>query len=41
MSGRIIGGEFDPDDTVVVDRKGDGRDELTFEVKERVTQETG
>ncbi|HEY6751710.1 MAG TPA: ATP-dependent Clp protease ATP-binding subunit, partial [Rubrobacteraceae bacterium] len=41
MSGRIIGGEFDPDDTVVVDRKGDGRDELTFEVEERVTQETG
>jgi ATP-dependent Clp protease ATP-binding subunit ClpC len=41
MSGRIIGGEFDPEDTVVVDRKGDGRDELTFEVKERVTQETG
>src|ERR671917_2194834 len=41
LSSRIIGGEFDPDDTVVVDRKGDGRDELTFEVKERVTQETG
>jgi ATP-dependent Clp protease ATP-binding subunit ClpC len=40
LSSRIIGGEFDPGDTVVVDRKEDGRDELTFEVKERVAQET-
>jgi ATP-dependent Clp protease ATP-binding subunit ClpC len=41
LSGRIIGGEFDPGDTVVVDRSQDGGDELTFEVKERVSQETG
>jgi ATP-dependent Clp protease ATP-binding subunit ClpC len=30
LSSRIIGGEFGPDDTVVVDRAGDG---LTFETK--------
>ncbi|MDQ4048336.1 MAG: AAA family ATPase, partial [Actinomycetota bacterium] len=35
LSSRIIGGEFDPDDTVIVDRSQDGRDEqLTFTVKE-------
>src|ERR687893_821028 len=33
LSSRIIGGEFDPGDTVVVDHKGD--EELTFQVKER------
>jgi ATP-dependent Clp protease ATP-binding subunit ClpC len=33
LSSRIIGGEFDPDDTVVVDRPDDGRDGLTFETK--------
>jgi ATP-dependent Clp protease ATP-binding subunit ClpC len=38
LSGRIIGGEFNPDDTVVVDRKGDERDELTFEVKVAATR---
>ncbi|HZC19320.1 MAG TPA: ATP-dependent Clp protease ATP-binding subunit, partial [Rubrobacteraceae bacterium] len=38
LSSRIIGGEFDPDDTVVVDRSQDGRDELTFEVKVPATQ---
>ncbi|HYY43738.1 MAG TPA: ATP-dependent Clp protease ATP-binding subunit [Actinomycetota bacterium] len=38
LSSRIIGGEFDPDDTVVVDRSQDGRDELTFEVKVAATQ---
>ncbi len=35
LSSRIIGGEFDPGDTVVVDREGD---ELTFEVKVPATQ---
>ncbi|MDQ3922537.1 MAG: ATP-dependent Clp protease ATP-binding subunit [Actinomycetota bacterium] len=39
LSSRIIGGEFDSGDTVVVDRSQDGRDELTFKVKERTTQE--
>ena len=39
LSSRIIGGEFDSGDTVVVDRSQDGRDELTFKVKERATQE--
>ncbi|CAA9427800.1 MAG: ClpB protein [uncultured Rubrobacteraceae bacterium] len=33
LSSRIIGGEFDPDDTIVVDRPDDGRDGLTFETK--------
>jgi ATP-dependent Clp protease ATP-binding subunit ClpC len=33
LSGRIIGGEFGPDDTVVVDRAEDGRDELLFETE--------
>ena len=36
LSSRIIGGDFDPDDTVVVDRAGD---ELTFEKKVPVTQQ--
>jgi ATP-dependent Clp protease ATP-binding subunit ClpC len=39
LSSRIIGGEFDPDDTVVVDRPQDGRDELTFKVKATVPQQ--
>jgi ATP-dependent Clp protease ATP-binding subunit ClpC len=34
LSSRIIGGEFGPDDTVVVDRAEDG---LTFGVKQRVS----
>ena len=33
LSSRIIGGEFGPDDTVVVDRAPDGSDGLTFAVK--------
>jgi ATP-dependent Clp protease ATP-binding subunit ClpC len=37
LSSRIIGGEFDPGDTVVVDHKGEGREELTFQVKEKVS----
>src|SRR3712207_1030741 len=37
LSGRIIGGEFDPGDTVVVDR-AEGRDGLTFEKKQPVPQ---
>ncbi|WP_228282252.1 ATP-dependent Clp protease ATP-binding subunit [Rubrobacter tropicus] len=36
LSSRIIGGDFDPGDTVVVDRAGDG---LTFEKKVSVTQQ--
>jgi len=36
LSSRIIGGDFDPGDTVVVDRSGDG---LTFEKKVPVTQQ--
>ena len=36
LSGRIIGGEFDPGDTVLVDRAGD---ELTFEKKSPATQQ--
>jgi ATP-dependent Clp protease ATP-binding subunit ClpA len=39
LSSRIIGGEFDPGDTVVVDRAGDGGNELTFEKKLPVTQQ--
>jgi ATP-dependent Clp protease ATP-binding subunit ClpC len=39
LSSRIIGGEFDPGDTVVVDRAGDGGNELTFEKKAPVTQQ--
>ncbi len=38
LSSRIIGGEFDPGDTVVVDR-AEGREELTFEKKAPVTQQ--
>src|ERR687898_815155 len=37
LSSRIIGGVLDPGDTVVVDHKGEGREELTFQVKERVS----
>jgi len=33
LSSRIIGGEFDPGDTVTVDRVQDGRDELVFETR--------
>ena len=39
LSSRIIGGDFDPGDTIVVDRKEDGRDELTFEVKVSAAQQ--
>jgi len=39
LSSRIIGGEFDPGDTVVVDRAGDGGNELTFEKKLPITQQ--
>jgi ATP-dependent Clp protease ATP-binding subunit ClpC len=39
LSGRIIGGEFGPDDTVVVDRAEDGRDELLFETKVAAAQQ--
>jgi ATP-dependent Clp protease ATP-binding subunit ClpC len=39
LSSRIIGGEFDPGDTVVVDRAGDEGTELTFEKKAPVTQQ--
>ena len=39
LSSRIIGGEFDPGDTVVVDRSQDGRDELTFETKVTAAQQ--
>ena len=36
LSSRIIGGEFDPGDTIVVDRAGDG---LTFEAKVPAAQQ--
>ena len=36
LSGRIIGGEFDPGDTILVDRAGD---ELTFEKKSPAMQQ--
>jgi len=39
LSSRIIGGEFDPDDTVVVDLSQDGRDELTFQTKVAARQQ--
>jgi ATP-dependent Clp protease ATP-binding subunit ClpA len=40
LSSRIIGGEFDPGDVVLVDRSDDGRrEELTFSVKERAAQQ--
>jgi ATP-dependent Clp protease ATP-binding subunit ClpA len=38
LSSRIIGGEFDPGDTVVVDQPEDGRDELLFSTKVAATQ---
>ena len=39
LSSRIIGGEFGPDDTVVVDRPNDGHDGLTFQRKVPATQQ--
>ena len=39
LSSRIIGGKFDPGDVVLVDRSDNGRDELTFSVKERAAQQ--
>src|ERR687890_295778 len=39
LSSRIIGGEFGPDDTVVVDRAQDGRDELIFETRVAAAQQ--
>ncbi len=33
LSSRIIGGEFDPDDTVIVDRAEDGTEDLVFRTK--------
>jgi len=39
LSSRIIGGEFDPGDTVTVDRAQDGRDELVFETRVAATQQ--
>ena len=39
LSSRIIGGDFDPGDTVVVDRNAEGGEELTFEKKATVTQQ--
>ncbi len=39
LSSRIIGGEFDPGDVVVVDRSQDGRDELTFTTKVSATKQ--
>ena len=38
LSSRIIGGEFDSGDMVVVDRAQDGQDELTFNAKVAATQ---
>jgi ATP-dependent Clp protease ATP-binding subunit ClpC len=38
LSGRIIGGEFDPGDAVVVDRAEDGSEELVFRAKVTATQ---
>jgi ATP-dependent Clp protease ATP-binding subunit ClpC len=38
LSGRIIGGEFDPGDAVVVDRGEDGSEELVFRAKVAATQ---
>src|SRR5918992_698929 len=38
LSGRIIGGEFDPGDTVAVDRGEDGSEELVFRAKVAATQ---
>jgi ATP-dependent Clp protease ATP-binding subunit ClpC len=39
LSSRIIGGEFDPGDTVTVDRPQDGRDELVFETRVAAAQQ--
>jgi ATP-dependent Clp protease ATP-binding subunit ClpC len=39
LSSRIIGGEFNPGDIVVVDRSQDGRDELTFKTKVAAAQQ--
>ena len=39
LSSRIIGGEFGPDDTVVVDRAQDGRNELIFETRVAAAQQ--
>jgi ATP-dependent Clp protease ATP-binding subunit ClpC len=39
LSSRIIGGEFDPDDTVLVDLSQDRRDELTFKTKVAASQQ--
>ena len=39
LSSRIIGGEFNPGDTVTVDRAQDGRDELVFETRVAATQQ--
>ena len=39
LSSRIIGGEFDPGDTVTVDRAQDGRDELVFETRVAAPQQ--
>jgi ATP-dependent Clp protease ATP-binding subunit ClpC len=39
LSSRIIGGEFDPGDTVTVDRAQDGRDELVFETRVAAAQQ--
>ena len=38
LSSRIIGGEFNPDDTVVIDRAEDGAEDLTFRTKVAATQ---
>ncbi|MDQ4062388.1 MAG: AAA family ATPase [Actinomycetota bacterium] len=38
LSSRIIGGDFDPGDTVAVDRTEDGAEGLTFESKVAATQ---
>ncbi|MBV9454191.1 MAG: ATP-dependent Clp protease ATP-binding subunit [Rubrobacter sp.] len=37
LSSRIIGGEFDPGDTVIVDHAQDEREDLTFKAKVHVT----
>jgi ATP-dependent Clp protease ATP-binding subunit ClpC len=39
LSSRIIGGEFNPGDTITVDRAQDGRDELVFETRVAATQQ--
>jgi ATP-dependent Clp protease ATP-binding subunit ClpC len=37
LSSRLIGGEFDPDDTVIVDHAQDEREGLTFKAKVHAT----